>query len=79
MTSSIRSGSHFSVPRGDRGLLTMKKDFLPSPFSYKNPNEVYNKAVAKHDGSFSMPKSDRNFNFARYSSIHSVLVSKGLY
>jgi hypothetical protein len=77
--SSYRKGSHFSVPKGDRGLLTMKRNEFPSPFSYPNPNEIYCRSVAKHEGAFSMPKSSRNFNFAKFSSVHQVLVQKGLY
>ena len=67
------------MPKCDRGLLHIRKDNSPNPFSYPNPNEIYVKAVAKKDGAFSMPKSGRNFNFAKYSSIHSILVQKGLY
>jgi len=43
---------------------------MPGPFSYPNPNEIYCKAVARKDGAFSMPKSSRNYNFAKYSSVH---------
>lgn len=74
VNSSQRSASQFSMPKSDRGLLTIRPSNLPSPFSYDNPNEVYKRTVAKHEGSFSIPKSDRNFNFSKFSSVHTVLV-----
>lgn len=52
----------------------MKKNVLPGPFTYPNPNEIYSKVVAKHEGSFSMPRSKRDINFTKYSSVHSILV-----
>ena len=60
-------------------MLTIRKVDGPNPFSYSNSNEVFGKLVAKKDGSFSMPRSDRNFNFAKFNSLHNVLVQKGLY
>ena len=51
-------------------MLKLIKDDNPNPFTYPNPNEIFNKTIAKKEGSFSMPKSDRNFNFAKFSSIH---------
>jgi hypothetical protein len=77
--SSIRSKSQFSIPKNDRGLLTLKKDGAPNPCSYANSKDIFNKMIAKNEGAFSMPKSERKFNFAKYNSLHSVLVSKGLY
>jgi hypothetical protein len=55
--SSYKNANHFSVPKGDRGLLYIRKDDSVNPFSYPNPNEIYVKAVAKKDGAYSMPKS----------------------
>lgn len=55
--SSYKNANHFSVPKGDRGLLYLRKDDSVNPFSYPNPNEIYVKAVAKKDGAYSMPKS----------------------
>ncbi len=55
--SSYKNANHYSVPKGDRGLLYIRKDDSVNPFSYPNPNEIYNKAVAKKDGVYSMPKS----------------------
>ena len=77
--SSIRNGSKYSMPKGDRGLLTLKKDIKPNPFTYENAVEVYKRVLAKREGAFSMPRSERSFNFAKYASNHSVLVQKGLY
>eukprot|EP00347_Sterkiella_histriomuscorum_P004703 403359433 len=77
--SSIRTQSQFSMPKRDRGLLTLKKDNAPNPFSYTNSTDIYGKIIAKKDGQFSMPKSERKFNFAKFNSLHSVLVQKGLY
>jgi len=48
----------------------MKKDNLPNPFTYKNPNEIYSRNIAKKDGEFSMPRSERTFNFTKFSSLH---------
>ena len=67
------------MPKGDRGLLYLRKDDSVNPCSYENPNEIYAKSVARNDGAFSMPRSERNFHFAKFSSIHQVLVKKGLY
>ena len=55
--SSYKNANNFSVPRGDRGLLYIRKDDSVNPFSYPNPNEIYVKAVAKKYGAYSMPKS----------------------
>jgi hypothetical protein len=39
--SSQRNISEISMPKGDRGLLTIRPNNMPSPFSYHNPNEIY--------------------------------------
>ena len=67
------------MPKRDRGLLTLKKDNAPNPFSYTNSTDIYGKIIAKKDGQFSMPRSERKFNFAKFNSLHNVLVQKGLY
>ena len=76
--SSIRNMSQFSIPKQDRGLLTMKRDEAPNPFTYKNSSDIYIKVMGKSSSVFSMPKQERNFNFAKFNSLHMVLVKKGL-
>ena len=51
----------------------------PSPATYKNTNEVSRDHVLRKNGSYSMPKQQRKFDFAKFSSLHSTLVAKGLY
>lgn len=57
----------------------MKKNNAPNPCTYQNSSDVYSKVIARKEGAFSMPKSERKFNFAKFNSLHNVLVSKGLY
>jgi len=72
--SSVRSKSQFSIPKRDRGLLTIRKDNAPNPCSYQNTVDIYNKMLLKREGAFSMGRSERKFNFAKFNSMHSVLV-----
>lgn len=51
----------------------------PSPATYKNTNEVSVKTTLRKNGAFSMPKQQRKFDFAKFSSLHSTLVAKGYY
>jgi hypothetical protein len=48
--SSYRHASQFSVPKSDRGLLHLRKDDMPNVMTYQNPNEIFNKSIAKKEG-----------------------------
>jgi len=57
----------------------MKKFVGPSPATYNNSNEIAGKMVLRKNGSYSMPRQERKVDFAKFSSLHSTLVSKGYY
>jgi hypothetical protein len=43
------------MPKGDRGLLTYKKDESPNPLSYQNTNEIAVKSILKKNAAFTIP------------------------
>lgn len=63
--------------RFSRGIY--RKEVSPSPAKYTNTNEVSSQMTLKKNGAFSMPRQQRKFDFAKFSSLHSSLVSKGYY
>lgn len=84
--SSVLSNRSFSVPRGDRGLLTTKKDFGPSPTKYNGLTGYSH--ILKNEGSFAMPKSSRITCFSKCklyqydildTNLNHAMISKGLY
>jgi hypothetical protein len=50
---------------------------MPGPGAYNNMDT----ALKLRDASprLAMPKASRDYSFSKYNSLHSVLVSKGLY
>lgn len=52
----------------------MKKSIGPNPCSYENGSDIFNKVISRNEGAFSMARSERKFNFAKFNSMHSVLV-----
>lgn len=63
----------------ERRFQEVRKITGPSPTTYKNTNEVSVKTTLRKNGAFSMPKQQRKFDFAKFSSLHSTLVEKGYY
>eukprot|EP00349_Pseudokeronopsis_sp_Brazil_P002129 CAMPEP_0202964178 /NCGR_PEP_ID=MMETSP1396-20130829/8259_1 /ASSEMBLY_ACC=CAM_ASM_000872 /TAXON_ID= /ORGANISM="Pseudokeronopsis sp., Strain Brazil" /LENGTH=249 /DNA_ID=CAMNT_0049686081 /DNA_START=394 /DNA_END=1143 /DNA_ORIENTATION=- len=74
-TTRSRSQLKYSVPKGDRGLLTMTKNDKPGPASYWAD---FSKLM-KQNGNFSIGKQTRDYHFSKYNSIHAALVEKGLF
>lgn len=76
MSESTKTNLIYSMPKQDRGLLSIKKNKInASPADYNN----LGKAIQKNNGAFSMPRSSRDYHFAKYGSQHSTLVEKGLF
>jgi len=50
----VRNNSRYSIPKNDRGLLTVIKDEGPNPHSYTNTSDIFINRVAKKDGAYSM-------------------------
>lgn len=73
-----RNSQKYSMPKDVR-FQEAKKTAGPSPATYSNTNEVSVKTTLKKNGAFSMPKQERKFDFAKFSSLHSQLVAKGYY
>ena len=60
--------------RGDRGLLTLKKNDAPGPLSYLADAIRFKKS----NGTAAMPLATRDIHFAKYNSLHKALVERGL-
>jgi len=75
--SVTKQSKKYSIGKEER--FKVKKRVAPSPVTYKNTNEVSSKMTLRHNGAFSMPRGERKFDFAKFSSLHSSLVTKGLF
>ena len=75
--SVTRHSQKYSIGKEKR--FQHKKVLGPSPAQYENTNELSEKVILKKRGAFSMPKQERKFDFAKFSSLHSSLVTKGYY
>ena len=75
--SNFRSTQHFSVPKNDRGLLTMTKSKLPAPNTYKHENLYRN--VTKQPPKATIGRAIRDIPFAKYGSWNKVMILKGLH
>ena len=53
--SSTRSNLNYSIPKNNRGLLTVKKSDSPDPGSYKISSESFKNAMCKREASYSIP------------------------
>ena len=76
--SMTRASQKYSMPKNQR-FHELTKMNGPSPAAYQNTNEVASKTTLRKNGAFSMPKQERKFDFAKFSNLHSNLVSKGYY
>ena len=76
--SVTKQSSQYSVPREER-FSYLGKSAVPAPNSYVDSNSISNKFALKRNGAYSMPKQERKFDFAKFSSMHNVLISKGYY
>lgn len=77
--STKKTMQDYSVPKGDRGLLKLKKVEGPNPCSYENSQDLMKKHSLINHGSVGLPKQTRDIDFRKYSSIHEELVEKGIY
>ena len=76
--SVTKTAQQYSIPKKER-FTYLGKSPVPGPDAYVNSNNVANKFSLKRNGCYSMPKQERKFDFAKYSSMHNVLISKGFY
>ncbi|CDW87071.1 UNKNOWN [Stylonychia lemnae] len=72
---NMKSSQMYSLPKGDRGLLRVRKENSPGPQTY-NADQI---TFKKRYGSIAMPQASRDFHFAKYNSLHQTLVQKGIY
>lgn len=77
--SHRRLPQQYSMPKGDRGLLSGSTSEGPTPQSYSNTNVIAAKVTLLNRGSVGLPKQERKVDFCKYSSVHSELVEKGIY
>jgi len=68
-----------SFPKKPRIVVSKEKVDGPSPNYYKNSNEIASKTTLRRNGCFSMPKQSKTADPSKWSSMHSELVSKGIY
>jgi hypothetical protein len=66
MPKAYRRTGNSPMGKGDRGLLTLKKEDSPGPCSYDN-NTIKVKA-GSHKDRFSVPKRNRENFFAKFTS-----------
>jgi len=45
---------------------------------YENSREVYIRTVAKKESQYSIPQSERKFDFTKYAAINRQIIEKGL-
>ena len=76
--SVTKTSQQYSIPRNER-FSYLGKSAVPAPNSYVDSNSISNKFALKRNGAYSMPKQERKFDFAKFSSMHNVLISKGYY
>ncbi|TNV81342.1 hypothetical protein FGO68_gene13908 [Halteria grandinella] len=72
--SASRRSLMSGLSKGDRGLLTIKKDDRPSPMSYYADLIT----IRKKQGNAIMPTATRDIHFAKYNSVHKALIEKGI-
>ena len=80
-TQSTTKG--FAVPKQKRGATLTEQgicrgDIRPTATSYENTNEIMRKHVMRFPGQTAIGNGARKVDFAKYSSVHSELVAKGL-
>ena len=73
----------FAVPKQKRGGTDTeagicKGDIRPTATTYENTNEIMRKHVLRFPGQTAIGNGARKIDFAKYSSVHSELVEKGL-
>jgi len=73
--SVVSKPAKFSIPSARRGLLEYRHQLSPGPTEY-SPERL---AVLNEEPAYKMPKASRDISFAKYSSLHKELVTKGLY
>ena len=56
-----------------------EKIATPNPQYYKNTNEIAAKVTLRRGGSYSMGKQVKGPDPAKWSSMHSTLIGKGIY
>lgn len=76
--SKYRSAEKFTVPKVDRGLLTLNKNSKPGPQEYRY-EDLYKKFTKKIQPRATMGTASRDIPFAKYGSHHNVLILKGLH